>query len=252
MKKLLALVLYAIMISAPMVAAREAGKIPDVLYVFGSQKAGRPPIWVASEKVLTPAGTVDPTLFSLADRHSIAQTLTSPTKGDCISAFDQVAIETVVEGSNLRLDLADAVRDSGWVFTARVTARASGFSGPFPGTLLQVMPENVLKGPQDRLGKHYIFMPVGRVRIGNTELCATSQRYANLPEIGERVLLLVDLVYVNQGDFLLTGNETGIITLHQDNKVSLAERYRNSDKALTSGTAGDLLRFVQQTLQEEN
>jgi hypothetical protein len=116
---------------------------------------------------------------------------------------------------------------------------------------LQVVPEDVLKGPKDRVGEHYVFMPSGTVKAGRFKFCKKSPKYSDLPEIGERVLLLINQSYINQGKLLLTGSESGVITIREDGKVSLPERYRHNDKALANGTAEDLLRFVQEALEEE-
>lgn len=249
MRRTLVLCTAGILIS--LAAAGEAGTVPDVLYLHGNRPF---PSWVAAEKIFTPEGTLNSTLLSPAARYGIAKAMELPLQGDCILVTDQGESGQLVEGpdSKPRNDLASTTRSSDWVFTARVTARASGFNGSVPGTLLQIVPEDVLKGPKNRVGEHYVFMPSGTVKAGKLKFCKSNPKYSDLPEVGERVLLLVNLTYINQGKFLLTGNESGIITIREDGKVSLPARHRNNDKALANGTAEDLLRFVQEALEEED
>lgn len=244
------LVLCATGILLSLAAASEEGKVPDVLYLHGNRPF---PSWVAAEKIFTSEGALNSALLSPSTRHGIAKAMEFPRQGDCILVTDQGESGQLVEGpdSKPRNDLASTTRSSDWVFTARVTALAPGFNGPIPGTLLQVVPEDVLKGPTDRVGEYYVFMPAGTVKAGKFKFCKRNPRYSDLPEVGERVLLLINLFYVNQGKLLLTGNESGIITIHRDGKVSLPEKYRHNDKALAKGTAEDLLRFIQEALEEE-
>lgn len=77
------------------------------------------------------------------------------------------------------------------VLLARVTARAFGFYDLMPGQLLQVEPvmsfSSRLTAP-----RYYFFVPIGRFKVGDAEICKTDTRYAEPPEVGDEVFLFVD------------------------------------------------------------
>src|ERR687896_1874143 len=138
-----------------------SGEIPEVLHI---PNAGTPyPAWVAADRVLTPSGEVDPALFSVSDRFIISGALQQPPREGCIRWGHEQEVEEITVGSKkaVRQNLASTAKSAGWVFSATVTARATGFNSSVPGTLLEVVPEETFKGPRDRAGIHYVFFPVG-------------------------------------------------------------------------------------------
>lgn len=228
-----------------------SGKIPETLSI---PEAGTPyPAWVAADQVLTPSGEVDPSLFSLADQFIIKGYLQLPPREGCIRLGQEQELEEVRVGPQkaVRQSLASTARSAGWVFSATVTDRAPGFSGSTPGTLLEVVPQETLKGPQSRGGAHYIFIPVGTFSVGETKICKTDDRYAALPEIGERVLLFIDLFWRNQGQFLWAGGDSGIITINKKGVTSLPRRYIRTEPRFEGGEEGNLLRFVRESIEGE-
>jgi hypothetical protein len=105
-----------------------SGEIPRVLHI---PNAGTPyPAWVAAERVLTPSGEIDPSLFSLSDRLIIGQYLRMPAREGCIRLRHELQIEepTAAGPKAARQNLASTAKSAGWVLNATVTARASGFS----------------------------------------------------------------------------------------------------------------------------
>jgi hypothetical protein len=229
-----------------------SGEIPEVLHI---PNAGTPyPAWVAADRVLTPSGEVDPALFSVSDRFIISGALQQPPREGCIRWGHEQEVEEITVGSKkaVRQNLASTAKSAGWVFSATVTARATGFNSSVPGTLLEVVPEETFKGPRDRAGIHYVFFPVGTFSLGRVTICKTDERYPALPEVGERVLLFIDLFWRNEGRFLWTGYDTGIITITRNGEISLPKRYLKTEPWLAGGQEGDLLRFIRKSIEREN
>jgi hypothetical protein len=229
-----------------------SGEIPRVLHI---PNAGTPyPAWVAAERVLTPSGEIDPSLFSLSDRLIIGQYLRMPAREGCIRLRHELQIEepTAAGPKAARQNLASTAKSAGWVLNATVTARAAGFSASLPGTLLEIVPEEILKGPRDRGGVHYIFFPVGTFSVGGIKICKTDDDYADLPEVGEHVLLFIDLFWRNEDRFLWAGGDSGIISINKEGLVSLPKRYLATDPSLEGGAQDDLIRFVRKSIGREN
>lgn len=247
------LIFAALLFSASLVGAETSNEIPAVLYRDGSGRSE--PDWVVADSVVTSSGDVDAHLFSVADRTIIQSYLAVPPQDGCVR-LGLATVQDKVDSPNRRPDLASAIRNTEWVMLARVTARAGGFHRSEPGTLLQVEPVEIFKGPKKRSGRSFVFMPLGRLKVGVTEICKTHPLYADLPKVGEEVLLFVDPDWRNQGELLDTGNlgagaETGIVTIHSDGKVSLPEVYRDAGKARSPSTRADLRDLIQRTIQIE-
>ena len=169
-----------------------AGQMPDLLYIPDAGSPSIPgtryPDWVAAERVLTPAGEIDASLLGLSSRLIIGKYLRRPADKDCIRWGPGPALESIMSGTPKdRKTLTSAVKSADWVFRAAVTGSAHGFNGSTPGTLLEIIPEETLKGPRDRAGAHYIFVPVGKFSVGGKRICKTDDRYARLPEVGEHM-----------------------------------------------------------------
>ena len=227
-----------------------SGEIPEVLHI---QNAGRPyPAWVAADRVLTPSGEIDPVLFSPSERSIINRYLQHPQREGCIQlGAEEIEETTIGSREPSRQNLASMARTADWLFSAIVKARAPGFSSSTPGTLLEIAPEETFKGPRNRGGLHYIFMPVGTFTLDGTKICKTDERYAALPEVGDRVFLFIDLFWRNKGPFLWAGGDSGIVTI-KEGSLSLPKRYRNTEPSLATGGEGDLVDFIQKSLGREN
>src|SRR4051794_7986297 len=75
---------------------------------------------------------------------------------------------------------------------ARVTGKAYGFFGGIPGQLLRFSPTKAFgRRLQTSSPAYYVFMPIGRFSVGNTEICKSDIRYAEPPEIGGEAFLLL-------------------------------------------------------------
>lgn len=248
MRKLTSFLFWFILSGHPAIS----GEIPEVIHI---PDAGTPfPAWVAADRALAPSGEIDPSLFSPSDRLIIGQYLQKPPREGCIRLGHEEQFEDLRVGPQraVRQNLASAAKSAGWVFSATATARAPGFNGSVPGTLVEIVPEETFKGPLDRRGVHYIFFPIGTFSLGETKICKTDDRYAALPEVGERVLLFIDLFWRNEGSFLWTGGDSGIITINRKGIASLPQRYLKTEPWLAGGEEGPLLRFIGKSIEREN
>jgi hypothetical protein len=228
-----------------------SAEIPNVLYIPETESPY--PAWVRADEVLTPSGEFNASLFSPGARSIIQGRLQLPPRDGCIWWGQEDEEEGVQVGPDkpARKNLATTARIAGWVFRAKVTARALGFNGSTPGTLLEVLPEETFKGPRDRNGIHYIFFPVGTFWIGETKICKADERYPTLPEIGEHVVLFIDLFWRNESSFLWTGGDSGIVTISAKGRASLPQRYRRTEPWLSDSAEGDLLRFIRTSIEKE-
>jgi hypothetical protein len=229
-----------------------SGEIPEALYIPEAESTY--PAWVAADRALTPSGEVDPSLFSPADQSIISRYLKLPAHEGCIRLGQEEEPEGVRVGPKaaVRQNLASTVKSAGWVFSAKVTARAPGFSGSTPGTLLEIVPEETFKGPRDQDGVYYIFVPVGTFSVNGIRICKTDQRYAILPDVGERTFLFIDLFWRNKGRFLWTGGDSGIVTINTKGSVSLPQRYLKTESWLAGSEEGKLRDFLQKSIETEN
>jgi hypothetical protein len=233
--------------------AQQPGDVPDVLYmgdVHHSQADW--PDWVIASKVLTPTGEVDSQLFSPEDQEFITTLLSREPEGGCIRLGVLEQIERA--GAPRRPDLPRAVRNSDWVFVGQVTARAEGFHRRIPGTLLRIHPSEIIKGPTDRISAHFIFMPIATFDVGGTRICKTHPVYADLPEIGEEVLLFIDLesTWHQQGEFLWTDGESGIVTIHRNTGISFPRNFLQNKNKARPTTRSELLRQAREALRSGN
>jgi hypothetical protein len=247
MKKLACVLCWFILSVHPLIA----GEIPAVLHI---PEAGTSyPAWVAAERVLTPSGEIDSSLFSPGDQHIISGYLRLPAREGCIRlGRHDTEFETNGPHKAVRPSLASTAKSAGWIFSATVTNRAPGFHSSEPGTLLEVIPEKVFKGPRDRRGVHYVFIPIATFSLGGTKICKTDDRYAVLPEIGERVVLFAHLFWQNEGRFLSVGGDSGIITIKESGSISLPRRYHRTEAWLEGGEESELLGFIQKNTEREN
>lgn len=235
----------AVLCSSAGFAAGSGDGLPEVLYADWAED----PIWVRADRAFTPSGEVAEDVFREEVRAILAQYLAYPPEGDCIHIDQHVQICGMRRVG--RESLTSSLHDSDWVVRARVTGRAGGYWSATPGTLVEAVPVETLKGPANRQGPHYFFMPVGTVDAGRTKFCKKQGFYADLPEVGDEVLLLVSLRGATRDGLVLTDGESGIITLHTNGKASLPgmDPRREEVKGLISNE--DVLRRVVQILRED-
>jgi hypothetical protein len=116
------------------------------------------------------------------------------------------------------------------VILGKVTEKAFGVQVYFPGQLLRVVPEKILKGQPRNVPAYFVFMPVGNFKIGEVPLCVTDSRYPDAPEAGDQVLLFVPEDEPNwqakqNEPYLELLDDGGIVTIHSNSTVSLPARF---------------------------
>lgn len=229
-----------------MAAAAERGHIPKSIYADVRER----PVWVRADHALLPDGSFDPALFDQGERRVLQSLLELPWTDGCIRLGVTRPDETVaIAGEPAPTDLESAVRAADWVVVATVTARATGFHGSLPGTLLELQPEQVFKGPQGRSWAQHVFMPLGTVRVGGSALCKSDPHRAELPEVGDQVLLLTDLSARDRLGILPT-DAASITVLRRDGSVSLPQLFRGEVSAKRAEARQDLLNVVRLAVGE--
>lgn len=200
------------------------------------------PAFVSADAVLTAEGTVDETLFSPEAIDSISSLLATPPQGDCVRVENYY--ESYVNPP-ARATIDSAVRSSYLVLLGTVVEKTFGFNGFTPGQLLHVRPEQILKG-STKEDLYFVFLPIGNFAVGNVRICKTDTRYAAPPEIGEQILALVPKLWNSgsAGAFLNTFDDAGIVTIKENNTLSLPRRYLRNRANVAPLSKRDLLQSV--------
>ena len=188
----------------PGVLAQEAS-MPQYYYAFeGDPHAA----WVAADSALDAKGEPDSALFSESAVWSIKRYRErQKSEGACVQLGkvyipDQIELDDKDGYNYLTDDFASTVKAVDWIFEGIITGSTPGFNGPIPGTLLRVRHENTLKGTEEKTGQYYFFVPVAEFTVGDLRLCKTDQSYPEVPEIGDRVILMAYLHLLNSRSFL--------------------------------------------------
>lgn len=206
------------------------------------------PLFVAAERVFLASGEVDPELFQAPIARGIIRLLNLPRKGGCVS-FDYIT--SLDQPPSDRAHLADALRNSDNVILAVVTGRRYGFWEDRPGSLLRIATEEVLKGSPLR-DINYLFFAVGNFQVNNVKLCIKNPNFGPLPGVDERVIVMFDDNFFNDGSELLGVGPTGIVTLKRGEPVGLPKHFRKTDWALEGISADAFLSHAHEQLREES
>jgi hypothetical protein len=184
----------------------------------------RYPAFVSADAALATEGTVDTSLFSPEAVDSIRSLLATSPQGGCIRAENYY--ESYVNPPP-RATLDQAVQSSHLILLGTVVDKTFGFSGFTPGQLLHVRPDQTLKGTAKE-DMYFVFIPVGDFSVGAFRICKTDTRYATPPEIGEQLLALVPKLWNSYqlNVFLNTFDEAGVLTIKEDESLSLPRRYK--------------------------
>ena len=89
-------------------------------------------------------------------------------------------------------------------------------------------------------------MEVGSFWVGDRKICTPSylkREYADLPEVGERILFFLDTEWNNRGLFL-DGNSTDVLTVRSDGTVSLPKAYQTTEKSLADADVSNVLEYI--------
>jgi hypothetical protein len=211
------------------------GHLPKVHYIPSRVAESTYPFWVDASMVVNADGSLNTALLHPATTKIIQQFRRISSGSGCVPVghyFEDTA------NPPERNTPEEAARNSRLVLLGTVTEREYGFAGDEPGQLLRVTPDEIIKGQARNVGAYYVFVPIGTFRIGSLAICKTDDNYPDPPAIGEQVLLFAPDSWdwqQNQNDpYLELLDQSGIITIHANAKVSLPKRFRDHLQASTS------------------
>lgn len=216
----------ALAVSAPALLARGAAPaatpIPSILYAdLPARLDSSYPMWAAADEVIDDQGRVTDRL-SPALRSTIESLVATGMPGRCIEVTEYYDNYPALMGGTL----AEAIDNSEQVLAGTVTAKAAGFELDEPGQLFRLDAGESYKGSAD-LDYYYFFVPVGRFRAGPYEICKTDTRFPAVPEVGDRVVLLVPSVSNPAEHYLRTSRDASLIIL-RDAEVVLPDHFRGT------------------------
>ncbi len=231
--------------------AVEPGKIPPIYYANLEFISKDYPIWVEAEAAFGPDGEFIETLFhpvALAPLRDFLSTPPGPEK-DCFDFGPR--FESWVDPPD-RSSLSQALEHSQLVLFGTIVDKAFGFDRGLPGQLLVVEPSKTLKS-EVHLDFYMFFIPVGSFEAGPYKFCQNDFRYAEPPEIGERVVLMIPKVYDPAEPYLNLVYETSLISLSKDGEVHLPQEFRLSETKAARETSGEgLLAEISALLGEKD
>lgn len=220
------------------VSAYEGEPMPDVLFTNWREDY---PYFIAARRMLEPDGKLATQLLPETYPEGLVGRLQPKADGGC-AGFGPILPESAAAA-----DFEQALDQADLVLTATVTGIEPGFTGGGveAGTLLRIAPDRVFKGPADRTWTHYLFFAVGRFQLGDVEVCARDfGQFAELPAVGDQVLLMIRLHAANTGEFLYHDGRDGLVTLKQGGTVSFPKAFRDSDRELARLSSPELLARV--------
>ena len=180
------------------------------------------PSWVAAHRVFDDNGQIDAKLFSPSQTSSLERRFNRHPGGkSCKILAEEIPPDGGDEPAFLKKTLADA----GWIFFGTITGYESGFNQSLLGTVFRIEPDEVLRGPEDRMFPHYFFLPVGNFSIGPYAYCVSSPRFPETPQVGDRILLMLRLGGLNRDEFLWDTHDHQIFILEEDGNVTFSPRY---------------------------
>jgi hypothetical protein len=207
----------------------QPGHLPKVHYIPSRAADSKYPNWVDTSMVLNADGSLNTDLLHPSAIRQIKAFRANATGNGCLPVghYFQDAIAPPERNTP-----EQATRNSRLVLLGTVTEKTFGFAGDEPGQLLRVTPDEIIKGQPRNVPAYFVFLPVGTVKVGILEICKTDEYYPDPPAVGEQVLLFVPDSWdwqQNQNDpYLDLMNESGIITIHSDSRVSLPKRFREN------------------------
>jgi len=222
------------------------------------------PIWAEASVAVTKSGEPNPAVWG-SDTARIREILETPSDQPIYRNGKLVGyLNDGSSGENCRPvgptyfdypnpprrgTLAEAVADSQVALLGLVTGRAYGFYAGVPGQLFQIKPIRSYGYPLSK-DRYYFFMPVGRFRVADTEICKTDERYAEPPAIGGEVFLFVGKPTDNDGVLFHVLNPGDIVTVGPDGSLRLPRQYsageqKHADREPAMRTKSDLLERIQ-------
>ena len=210
----------------------QPGHLPKVHYIPSHAADSSYPSWVDASMVLNADGSLNTDLLGPSAVIILKALRANAPPGQGCLAVGHTFYDMI--GRPERNTPEQAARNSRFVLLGTVTERTYGVGGDEPGQLLRITPDEIIKGQPLNVPAYFVFLPAGRFKIGNLEICKTDDFYTEPPAVGEQVLLFVPDSWEwrqNQGDpYLNVLDESGIITIHADATVSLPRPFRTSLK----------------------
>lgn len=225
--------------------------MPDVLHSGQSNRAQRP-FWVDASQVLTKNGQLNSQLLGPEAASDIARLLAAPEKDGCIQQGEFIIDRIVINGKTVyRSSLDDAFRSAAVAMRGRVTGRSTGFQGSFAGTLIRFEPVTIYKDNSRPRSLYYTFMPVSRLQLGSKTICKTDRNYAEVPEVGDEIVLLQPDDDRSDEQFLDAYDGAGIVTIKRGGRLALPLAFRSATppQPLTSGKS--LYGRLQELMEEK-
>jgi hypothetical protein len=208
------------------------------------------PFWVDADQVLKKNGQINSELLGHEATRDIERILSKPAQDGCIQAGEILIDRITINGKMIRrTSLAETFGSAAVAMRGRVTGRSVGFQGSFAGTLIRFEATTIYKDTSRPQRLYYTFMPVGRLKIGNRTICKTDPNYAEVPEVGDEIVLLQPEGYRSDDQYVDAYDGAGIITVKSDGRVSLPRAFSTTAaRELASGT--DLFARLQELMQE--
>ncbi|MEM1204045.1 MAG: hypothetical protein AAGN66_12525 [Acidobacteriota bacterium] len=213
------------------------------------------PYFVSGEKAFLASGELDEAILGFTDREMLGHALSRPLNEDGCVEVTFLSSTEEPPGTWWEGGVPAAVEESRRVLLGTVTGRAYGFGDGRPGTLLRLDIDEVLKGfhPAGKVG--YVFFPVGEFEAGGRKLCPKNPRFGALPELGDRLLLLLRGVHY-EGEQLLMGSglPASMLTLSKGRVSALPKLWREVETDLEglpeAGLLADVSRMIRETDDE--
>jgi len=190
------------------------------------------PVWVDASVALLDGKPNTALLGPSASR--LAEILSSPLDNGCHAVgpvYSQVAYPEP------RDTLNDAVTHSRSNVLGLITGSAYGFYGGVAGQLFRVAPVRTFGEPVPS-GPLYFFVPSGRFKIGDDEICKYDSSYAQPPSVGGEVFLFVGRAISNT---VFNVSAEDVVPVDARGALSLPARF--SGKAAVSNR-DDLVRRI--------
>jgi hypothetical protein len=149
----------------------------------------------------------------------LAEILASPQADGC-HAVGPVYYEVIYPPA--RDTLNDAIVHSRSNVLGRITGSAYGFYGGVPGRLFRLVSLRTFGEPVPEGGPLYFFVPTGRFKVGNDEICKYDSAYPQAPSAGGEVFLFVGRP-IGNAIFNVTAED--IVPVSANGSLSLPPRF---------------------------
>ncbi len=237
----------ALTASSPVVSAEAArpAPMPEVMRSEHSRPSDDP-FWIDANRVFTKDGQIDAQLLGPHETSYVSRVLATPERDGCIQAGEIFVDRIVMNGKIIRrTSLDETFGSAGVAIRGRVTGRSTGFEGTTAGTLIRFEPITIYKDNSRPQKVYYTFMPVGRFRVGNKTICKTDPNYAEVPEVGDEIVLLQPDDDRGETQYLDSYDGAGIVTIKRDGRLALPAIFRSDSSPQPLTTGKDFFRRLQ-------